>query len=157
MTLLQSFFRVPVAIFRAKTKFHASLRPNEQPIIPPGQRCYPRTDKRWLKASSATNKIVTMNLLQSFPKMPMTLFRAKPKSYASLRSNEEPIIPPGKTYYPRADEQWLKASSTLAFGLSLLPNGEKMRNFRSLFFRVSEDNGASRYALRCSIGHMSRE
>ena len=76
--------------------------------------------------------IAAMKLLRSFNKLPLTLFRAKSKAYASLRENECPIIPPGQTCYPRTDERWLTAPTPPGFGISILPNGEKIRALRGI-------------------------
>ena len=77
--------------------------------------------------SSPFQQHYSCKFLRSFDKMPLTLFRAKTKFYASLRKNEEPIIPPGQTCYPRTHERWINAPSAHTFGISLLPNGENLR------------------------------
>ena len=61
--------------------------------------------------------------------MPLTLFRVKTTCYASLRPSERPIFLPSTICYPRNDERWLKAPTAPGFGLSILPNDEKVRKF----------------------------
>ncbi len=46
--------------------------------------------------------------------------------YASLRDYEKPISRPSTIYYPRNYERWLKDPLPPGFGLSILPNGEKV-------------------------------
>ena len=50
-----------------------------------------------------------LKLLRSFSKIPIAPFpRENPRIYFHPR-RRAPIISPGKTYYPRTDERWLKA------------------------------------------------
>ena len=73
-----------------------------------------------------------MNLIRSFQKFPITLFRAKTKAYASVRKNERPTIGLGDTCYPRTDERWTNPPSAPGFGISILSNGEKIRALRNI-------------------------
>ena len=77
-----------------------------------------------------SNKTATMKSIVAYTNLPITLFRIKTKHYASLRSDERPVIPPSTLCFPRNDERWLKAPPAHSFGLSLLPNCSTIREFK---------------------------
>ena len=90
-----------------------------------------------------------------------SLFRAKTKAYTSLRPSEQPVILPGTTCYPRTDERWLKAPSAPGFGLSILPNDEKIRTFERFRYMYVFNEGMAiaedQIIYQTALDHFSLE